>query len=120
MIIRALDVNNDWTDGQGKNNYLSGQAAVAQLIATNLRSFLGDCFFSAGSGIDWFNLLGNKDETALNLAISATILNTSNVTGRLQISVTLNAARLITINYSVTTAFGNVNDVFVFDLGTSV
>lgn len=105
MIVRALDVNHDWTFGKGKNNYLSANKAIAQSIDTRLYSFLGDCFFDTTAGIDWFNLLGGKDLTALKLAISATILNTENVTGLIELSVNLDNNRRITISYSVSTVY---------------
>lgn len=108
MIVRALDENFDWTFGAGFNNYKSNRDAVAQNIRTRLLSFLGDCFFATNAGIDWFNFLGSKNQTALNLAISAMILNTENVTGIVQLSVTLTAQRNFTVIYNASTAFGNV------------
>jgi hypothetical protein len=55
-------------------------------------------FFDLGAGIDWFNLLGAKDQVALNLSISAVILNTLNVTGILQLSASLSANRIFTVS----------------------
>lgn len=52
MIVRALDINGDWTFGQGKGNYLTNQAAIAQNVQTRLLSFLGDCFFDPTAGIN--------------------------------------------------------------------
>jgi hypothetical protein len=121
MIIRALDSNGDWTYGKGKNNYNSGNSAVAEDIQTRLSSFLGDCFFDTGAGIDWFNLLGGKDQLALNLAVSAVILNTSNVTGLLQLSIVLNRqSRAIVIQYKVQTTYSQITNTFQYDLNGSV
>lgn len=108
MIVRSLDVNHDWEYGKGKNDYQSGIHAVEQSINTRLLSFLGDCFFAMNAGIDWFNLLGNKNQIALNLAISAVILNTPNVTSLQQLSIVLDVNRLLTIRYTVTTTFSGV------------
>ena len=120
MIIRALDSNGDWTYGKGQNNYKSGNAAVAEDIQTRLASFLGDCFFDTGAGIDWFNLLGGKDQLALNLAVSAVILNTENVTGILQLSINLvRATRAITIQYDVQTTYSQTSGTFQYDLNGS-
>lgn len=122
MIVRALDLDHDWTFGRGKNDYLSRNAAIGQNINTRLQSFLGDCFFDTEAGIDWFNLLGAKDLTALQLAISATILNTQNVTALLELSVNLDNNRKITIQYSVSTIYtglsnaGVITDTEIFDL----
>lgn len=117
MIVRVLDVNHDWTFGRGKNNYITGIPAVAQDIQTRLLSFLGDCFFAINEGIDWFNLLGGKSKTAIDLAINAVILNTRNVTGILEISSTLDNNRVLTIVFSVQTAFGPISDTFQYDVG---
>lgn len=110
MIIRALDADGDWTFGKGKNDYVSLNDAVGQNIQTRLSSFLGDCFFSSDSGIDWFNLLGSKNQIALNLAVSAVILNTDNVLGLIELSIELDETRRLTIQYSVQTSFGTVTD----------
>lgn len=115
MRVRALDVNHDWTFGTGKNNYLVGNNAIAQNIDTRLLSFLGDCFFDTGAGIDWFNLLGSKNELALNLAITAVILNTVGVTGLLQVSINLDINRNLTVVYRVQTTFSQASGLFQYD-----
>lgn len=120
MRVRALDSDNDWTFGKGANDYKRDLHAVAQNIQTRLSSFLGDCIFDLGAGIDWFNLLGGKDQIALNLAISSVILNTKNVTGILQLSSTLDEARLFTIKYRVQTTFSVLSGDFEFDAGGGV
>lgn len=124
MIIRALTPAGDWTFGKGKNDYVSGNAAAAELIQTRLLSFLGDCFFDTGAGIDWFTYLGNVGtELPLNLAVSATILNTPDqngnqiVTGINQLSIVLNRqTRNLSIQYQVTTVYSTVTGSFSYDL----
>ena len=122
MIVRAIDVNHDWEYGKGLNDYKSGNLAVAQTINTRLSSFLGDCFFDANAGIDWFNFLGgSKNQLALNLAISATILNTTNVTGILQLSIELDdVTRNLTVQYQVQTSYSVTQGSFIYDQGGSV
>lgn len=106
MIVRALDPIGDWTFGKGKNNYLVNDFAIGQNLITRLNSFLGDCFFDVTAGIDWFNLLGSKNQFALNLAISATILKTDGIVEMKQLSVVLESTRKLTIIYNVKTKFG--------------
>lgn len=108
MIVRALDTNNDWTYGRGKNDYLSANRAIGQSIQTRISSFLGDCFWSITSGIDWFGYLGSKDQIGLNLAISATIANTPGVIKIIQLSVDLDSARRLTIHYEVDTIYTGI------------
>lgn len=111
MKNRALDVSGDWTFGKSRSDYKTNQDAVAQLIKTRLNSFLGDCFFSLGDGIDWFNLLGSKKLVELRLSISATILNTQDVTGIVELFTNLDNNRRMTIQYSVTTVYGKTSGI---------
>jgi hypothetical protein len=105
MIVRALDGNHDWTFGKGRNSYKSNNDAIVQNINTRLNSFVGDCFFDANFGIDWWNLLGAKSQIAIELAITTIILNTDGVTGLAQLSVTLDTSRKVTIVYQVVTVY---------------
>lgn len=117
MIVRALDSDGDWTFGKGKNDYKQNREAVKQNIQTRILSFLGDCFFKLSAGIDWFNLLGGKDPIALNLAVSATILNTTDVTGLLQLGLDVDpVTRVISLQYKVQTSYSVVADIFQYDL----
>lgn len=120
MKVRALDSTGDFEFGKGFNNYKQDQDAIAQILQTRLQSFLGDCFFNSQAGIDWFNLLGSKNQLALNLAISSTILNTQNVTGIKQLFVELNADRVFTVSYKVQTVYSILSDTFQFDVGSGV
>jgi len=109
MIVRGVDGDNDWFYGKGKNDYKTDLAAIEQSLTTRLNSFLGDCFFDVTAGIDWFNLLGSKNQLGLELAISATILNTPSITSLEQLSVSVNrTTRLLTIQYLVETSLGPI------------
>lgn len=117
MIIRALDNVGDWEFGKGRNNYKSGIDACAENLKTRISSFLGDCFFSLGAGIDWFNLLGAKNQIALRLAVGTTIINTQDVTGIQQLSFDIDALRVVRIRYKVQTTFGQISDIYQYDVG---
>lgn len=122
MIVSALDSNGDWTFGASLNDYKSANNAVAQNIQTRLLSFLGNCFFDAGAGIDWFTFLGgSKNILDLKLAIQTTIINTENVTGILQLSIGLDdATRRFSISFTVQTTYSVTQGSFVYDLGGSI
>lgn len=115
MIVRALSPTGDWTFGQGTSNYLSGNQAIEQEIQTTLNSFLGNCFFAATSGIDWYNLLGNKNQLAIVLAINAALLKVPGVTGILQTNVTINSNRNFSLSYSVTTIYSTLTSTYEFN-----
>lgn len=128
MLVRSLSSTGDWTFGAGLSNYKSGNLAVAQNIQTRLSSFLGDCFFDTEAGIDWNTFLGgSKNQLALNLAVSAVILNTTdadnlNVVGINQLSINLDSTtRKISISYQVQTTYSvtALTNTFTFDLGGS-
>ena len=116
MIVRAIDSNGDWLFGKGINDYRTDNDAITQSIGTRLRSLLGNCFFDLGAGIDWFNLLGSKNQPGLNLAISSTILNTEGVTGLLQLSSNLDFVdRSFSVTYKVQTVYSTQTNTFNFD-----
>jgi hypothetical protein len=112
MIIRALDSNGDITFGQGTQNYLNGQAAIGLNIQTRLKSFLNNCFWAMGAGIDWFTLLGGGNtSTQIQLAVIAVIaqsygvVSVNNVSASVNLqnrstSVAYNAVTIYTSNFS--------------------
>ena len=110
MIVRQLDGNGDWLWGLGRSNYLTYNQAIAQCVDTRLISFLGDCFFSTTDGIDWINLLSSKNQLALNIAVSACILNSPGVTSLTQLSINLNSlTRTIRSVYGFLPIYPGVN-----------
>lgn len=112
MIVRGLDANGDWLFGKGKNDYNANNKAIEQSIKTRLQSFLGDCFFALDAGLDWFNLLGSKNQLALELAVRSVILNTPNVSAIIDVSINLDHnTRRILMQYTVETVFTNNNTV---------
>lgn len=130
MIVRSLDENGDWTFGAGINNYKRANLAVAQCLQTRLSSFIGNCFFDMGAGINWFGYLGGKGSNntiQLSLALSAVILNTPNVNqngmaspavlGIKQLGFNVTTSRGFSITYQVQTVYSSVNNSFTYDLG---
>lgn len=61
MRAAGLDINGDWRFGRGLASYIGNSAAIAQNVATRLKSFKRDWFMDAGAGIDWIDLLGRKN-----------------------------------------------------------
>ena len=106
MRVRSVDSNNDWNYGKGRNDYKKDREAVKQCIKTELQCFLNDCYFEKTKGIDWFNLLGEKDILALQLAITATILNEYGVRTIIEISYDLDNNRTMNLNYRINSIFG--------------
>ena len=117
MRVRALNVSGDWLFGKGTNDYLQNQNAIAQNIQTRLNSFLGDCFFDLGAGIDWFTLLGSKNQSQLLLNISSVITNTEGVTAVQQLSANLNPVnRNLVVSYQVATVYSIISSSLDFNI----
>lgn len=108
MRVRGLDDNGDWLFGKSTNDYRVDKDALKQNVKTRLASFLGDCFFSLSSGIDWFNLLGSKNQTGLSIAISSTLLNTKEVLRINSLAFSVDANRSVIFNYDIDTTYGTI------------
>lgn len=105
MIFRSLDSNRNWQFGKGKQSFVSASDAIALNVNTRLYSFLNDCFFDMGFGIDWFRLLGTKNtKQEIVLRCRAMILGTTGVIQLTDLSVGVDARR-ITIRYVVDTIY---------------
>lgn len=105
MSFRNLDSNHDWTFGKGKQNYVTQNSEIMINIKTRLLSFLGDCFFATGEGIDWWNHLGGKDRNVILLDAKKVINNTPGVRKLTSVDFYENANRQMVINYNVDTIY---------------
>jgi hypothetical protein len=107
LIIRNLDANHDWTFGQGQQNYLTGQSAIAENINTRLLSFINDCYFDLQTGVDWFRLLGSHStQQEITLSCRAIILASYGVLRVNSINATFNdEQRNIILTYNIDTIF---------------
>lgn len=108
MKVRAIDDLNDWTYGKGKSNYKKDILACAQMIKTELQSFLGDNFFATDAGIDWFNRMGGKNPIQFKLDVAAVILKVEGTISLEEITTTQSTNRRITIKYAVNTIYGRI------------
>jgi hypothetical protein len=117
MRSRAITSTSDWTFGKSQNNYVVNIQAVRQNIQTRLQSWLGDCWFDTGAGVNWLGYIGSKDQTAMTLGLASVILNTAGVTGLIQLSASLNDnSRSISISYQVQTVYSVTGDSFQYNL----
>jgi len=107
MITRAIDSENDWKFGRGRQDYLSEKDSLPQSIKTRLQSFKNDCFFDLGAGVDWWAYLGTKNQTALKNAIVKQILTTNGVQSVQEVDLSLDETRSLSVSYSVTTIWGD-------------
>lgn len=106
MKIRALSSTGDFTFGSGNANYATEERAIAQNIASRIRSWKNDCFFDFDAGIDWINRLdkGQKDNLVNDLKIL--LIQTEGVVKINSVSVNENRdTRALILTYSVNTIY---------------
>ena len=90
MRFRNLDENHDWCFGKGLQDYTQKNQAIGLNIKTRIYSWVNDCFFDMGAGIDWLNRLGSKNQRDLLEAdLRRIIIQSVDVTGLLDFQSTL-------------------------------
>ena len=108
MNFRALDSAGDWTFGNGVQNYLTDNSAIAADISTALQVFLGECFIATNFGVDWWNLIGSKDEAGVILQCRQIIVGRVGVTKINSVVATLDrTTRRLVVTYSIDTIFSH-------------
>lgn len=120
QIVRAIDGDNDWTFGAGLGNYRTNLLAVEQNVKTRLQSFLGNCFFDMGAGVNWYLYLGttgSNNALQCSISLSTILINTQDVTGILQLNFNINPQRSFFISYQVQTVYSQTGSQFQFDFG---
>ena len=106
ITARKLDSNNDWTFGQGRANYATEDTAIRQNVKTRLQSFMFDWFLDVDANIDWWNILGRKNNKQVILDnVKATTINTDGVTSVDNIEITNEANRVLQIQVTFTTIY---------------
>lgn len=112
MIFRSLDENEDWNFGKGVQDFTSLNDAIGLNIKTRIQSWVGDCFFDMGAGIDWLNRLGSKNQrTLLELDLKRIILQSEGVIKLLTFDTYLNG-RSFSASYSVQTIYSTITDTY--------
>ena len=108
MRIRSIDSDNDWNFGKGKQSYIKDNNALMQNLKTRIQSFVNDCFFDITAGIDWFNLLGSKDQENIVASVRKVIIDTEGVTRINTIDIyTDSVTRNLQVTYNINTQYTN-------------
>lgn len=78
MRYRKLNSNGDYSFGTNSEDYIGGNAAVAQAIKTKVLLFYGEWWENIGIGIPMFqSIIGQMNPE--NLKVSATLLITQRI-----------------------------------------
>ena len=106
VLIRALDIDGDFTFGNNKGNYISDVNALKQNIVTRLREYKNDCFFDLNSGIDYdFFLTTKQKQSELEANIKSRILQTEDVREILYFNASV-TDRHLSIVVKITSLYG--------------
>jgi|FreactcultureFD7_1027221.scaffolds.fasta_scaffold02403_3 hypothetical protein len=107
--VNIISSSGDWNFGQGLSSYFTGNAAIAANIKTALNTFLGDAFWQANFGVDWINLLGNKNtEQSIISQTRAIIANCYGVVQINSINYNLDSLRRqLTLSYTISTIYSS-------------
>ena len=105
MTFRGEVATDDWAFGRGKQSYLSENYAIIKEVETKLRMFYSECFFDPEAGVDWFNLLGQKNQDIVVLAIKREINSCYGVTAVTDVRYSLDTSRNMTIRYWINTIY---------------
>lgn len=80
MSVSRITENGDWTFGKGKANLAVNSEEIRQNVVTRLKSFANDWFLDISANIDWFNILGNKNnEQTIRSEVTRVVLATEGV-----------------------------------------
>jgi len=103
---RKLTDKNDWTFGAGRASYSTQQNAIRQNVKTRLQSFKFDWFLDEDANIDWFNILGQKNnKNTIIENVKVVTLNTDGVTSVDNIEITDEKNRNLQITVTFTTIY---------------
>ena len=82
MIMRREDINGDFTFGHGLADYLTENAAIAQLVKDRLVLWLGEWFLDITQGVNWPMILGSKPPAVLlaEQEVRRVVLATTDIT----------------------------------------
>jgi len=108
--VRAIDKQGDWDFGRGRQSYKTDLDAIMQLNVTHIRSWYLNCFFDLLAGIDWKNLLGQKQTSPkIRDAVRRELLKIEGVTGVLNVSLSIDEDRALKVQYTETTIYGTIS-----------
>jgi hypothetical protein len=111
MRYRKLDINGDFTFGQGAGNfYVNTPAAVAQAVKTQLGLIEGEWFLDTTLGTPYNSkILGAGHISTYDAAIQEVIMNTQGVTKIIQYSSNYNpSTRQARVSVTLDTLYGSV------------
>lgn len=108
MRYRALDINGDYTFGQGSSEFLvNSPAAVAQAVRTRLLLATEEWFLDQAEGTPYSTgILGTGTQPIYDQIIQERILNTVGVQAIVDYASVLNSSRELIVAATISTVYG--------------
>lgn len=109
MRYRALDVNGDYTFGQGAANFLVNTPdMVRQKIKTRLGLIRGEWFLDKTEGTQWGKVLGKGNNRTYDLILQTRILQTQGVSSIVKYNSSVDPiTRALTVSALVQTIYSS-------------
>ncbi len=106
MKFRRLNSNGDWHFGRGISNYATSNEAILLNCKTRLMSFKNDWFLDQNQNIDWFTILGqkNNEEIIIN-EVERVCLNSEGIVNVVSVDIVKSTNRSASIEIVVNTIF---------------
>lgn len=113
MRVRSLAKDGDWSFGNGKANYKNDLNFIKQSAVTRVKSFKYDWFLDIQANIDWWNILGQKNnEEIIRSQVYKTISETEGVTAIKRLDLSVNReTRNAVITVDLKTVFDDINNL---------
>jgi len=113
LRVRGLTADGDWSWGNGKANYKNDSKFIKQSVVTRVKSFKYDWFLDIQTNIDWWNILGQKNnEEIIRSQVYKTVSETEGVTAIKSLEINTNTeTRNATITISLKTVFDDIDDL---------
>lgn len=110
MHYRKLDANGDMVFGRGRDDYLSGEEAVAQSVLTRLRLWRGEWYLDTEEGTPYpAEVLGKDTEASSIAALQSRVLDTLGVKRIVEIGASHDPdMRKASISMTLDTIYGEV------------
>ena len=103
-MLRNLDKNHDWLFCHGIQDYVKEEKEIELDIITNILCWKNNCFYDLDRGIDWYNIIGNKNKQLAH-QLTSLILNINGVVQINNINYNLTEDRRINVNISLDTIY---------------
>lgn len=114
MKFRRLTKDHDWQFGRGVANYADSDEAILLNCKTRLMSFKNDWFLDQNQNIDWFTILGqkNNEQTIIN-EVERVCLNSDGIVSVVSIDIVKSDNRSANIEIVVNTVFSELQKLGV-------